>query len=211
MKSTCRLADAQNAFLSVLVVDFVHRFVVDDEGRMITITPGEVHILLFKICFPYLKPTSVILEPFDALIQSVGVPRLVPNVAVIKCETGLLMNQPLPIPKVALSDYAKIDTEFGAVSVSEIASFRHQCRGRIVAVAPSVLVQNIIELLADILLDGSAIVDAEFAAFNDLKVIIKVNGLICVLGYEVLCSTANKVLVNKKSPIVVDGLNKLIH
>lgn len=54
----------------VFVEHFVYSFDIADEGRVVMVSAGEVHILLFEICFSDFEPAAVSLQPTDTICKS---------------------------------------------------------------------------------------------------------------------------------------------
>ena len=97
---------------SVFVKHFVYCFDITDEGRVVMVSAGEVHILLFEICFSDFEPTVVFFQPLYALFQSGRMASIIPMVTIILYVADLFVNKSLPVPVSLGSDYTKINAEF---------------------------------------------------------------------------------------------------
>ena len=91
---------------------------------MITVSAGEIHILLFKICFPDFKPAIVFLKPLYAVFQPVGLSRFVPKVSVEPCVTNLFVDESFPSAIASFSDYAKVYAEASLGTLGKTIDFR---------------------------------------------------------------------------------------
>ena len=98
----------------VFVEHFVYSFDIADEGRVVMVSAGEVHILLFEICFSDFEPTVVFFQPLYALFQSGRMASIIPMVTIIPYVADLCVNKSLhayymPINKTALHAYHLVD------------------------------------------------------------------------------------------------------